>query len=291
MHDEDALSLDHIGFMVRDLDHGARKWENLGFQLSPRSPQIGHVPGKDEMQPWATSNHCAMFEQGYLELIGVTEPDNFNPWDRFMNRFEGPHISALRCEAADRAFSLLTDRIVGFDPPLQRQRNVLLDGDSHPFKFRNIFSQDEHFPEGRFIIIEHQTPEVIWRRELMNHPNGVHTLETLIFCTETPAPTIERLTAITGETAVASAHGETSIPLRNGGSLLVLDHKAYRNRHQMAPQISGPHIAGAILHVKDIDRVTTLLKTNGVATQPTIDGGIWVAPQDANGGVLQFVQT
>ena len=290
MHHADSVSLDHAGFMVRDLDRGAHQWEKLGFQLSPRSPQIGYVPGEDTMQPWATSNHCAMFEQGYLELIGVTEPEKFNPWAQFINRFEGPHITAFRCEAADRAFALLCDRIKGFDPPLQRQRNVSFDGAIHQFKFRNIFSQDKHFPEGRFIIIEHQTPEVIWRRELMNHPNGARALTALIYCTETPNDTLERLTAITGEATVANARGEPTIPLRAGGALIVLDHKAYKERYQTAPKIFGPHVAAAIVQVENIDRATALLKTNGVSMQPTVDGGIWIAPQHTNGGILQFKQ-
>ena len=66
------LSLDHVGFMLRDLDAGVERWEKLGFKLSRRSPQMGRVPGETEMAPWATSNHCAMFREGYLELIGVT---------------------------------------------------------------------------------------------------------------------------------------------------------------------------------------------------------------------------
>ena len=58
------LSLDHVGFMLRDLDAGVERWEKLGFKLSRRSPQMGRVPGEAKMAPWATSNHCAMFREG-----------------------------------------------------------------------------------------------------------------------------------------------------------------------------------------------------------------------------------
>lgn len=290
MPDANDLSLDHAGFMVRDLDRGADKWRKLGFQLSPRSPQIGFVPNQENMQPWATSNHCAMFEQGYLELIGITDPANFNPWNRFIQRFEGPHIAALRCIEANRAFAALRGHADGFDPPVQRQRNVRVDGAMQPFRFRNIFSQDDHYPEGRFIIIEHQTPEVIWRPELMAHPNGARALTALMFCAENPQPTLDRLTAITGEPAVEGAHGDPTISLRNGGALVVLDDKSFRARYETAPIKTGPHIAAATIQVEDMDCLNALLTANDIPIQRSPNGVVWVAPQDANGGVLQFAQ-
>ena len=197
------LSLDHVGFMLRDLDAGAERWQKLGFKLSRRSSQMGKVPGKSEMAPWATSNHCAMFERGYLELIGVTNLENFNPWSAFLDRFEGPHITALRCEEADRTYAALSDRIDHFDPPLQRLRNAPYGDGERPFKFRNIFSQDAHFPEGRYIIIEHQTPGVIWQEELMVQPNGAKSLSELIFCANAQSGLLDRLARISGETMIA----------------------------------------------------------------------------------------
>ena len=51
------LSLDHVGFMLCDLDAGVERWRKLGFKLSRRSAQMGKVPGASEMAPWAPSNH------------------------------------------------------------------------------------------------------------------------------------------------------------------------------------------------------------------------------------------
>ena len=57
------------------------------------------------MAPWATANHCVMFERGYLELIGITDPTKHNPWTAFLDRFEGIHITAFRCPEADMAYA------------------------------------------------------------------------------------------------------------------------------------------------------------------------------------------
>ena len=44
-------------------------------------------------------------------------------------------------------------------------------------RFRNIFSRDADCPEARYIVIEHQTPELLWQPELMQHENGAYGLE------------------------------------------------------------------------------------------------------------------
>ena len=139
---EDGLSLDHVGFMVRDLDAGAARWRDLGFHLAPRSPQMGKTPDA-VMAPWATANHCAMFERGYLELIGIVDPALFNPWSAFLDRFEGIHITAFRCREADAAYAALSQRADGFDPPLQRRRDAPYGDGVREFRFRNIFSRDD----------------------------------------------------------------------------------------------------------------------------------------------------
>ncbi|MDE0408132.1 MAG: VOC family protein, partial [Alphaproteobacteria bacterium] len=161
-----ALPLDHTGQMRADLDAGAAAWERLGFLLSPETPQQGAVPGASGMQPWATANRCALFHEGYLELIGIHAPDRFNPWTSFMARHEGIHIAAFRCASADEAWPGMAAQ--GFAPPVQRARST----PAGEMRFRNIFSEDARWPEGRIIVIEHQTPEILWRPELLEHPNG-----------------------------------------------------------------------------------------------------------------------
>ena len=282
-----GLSLDHVGFMVRDLDAAADRWRRLGFQLSRRSPQMGRVPGKTEMAPWATSNHCAMFRTGYLELIGVTNPENFNPWSRFLDRFEGPHITALRCHNADETYADLSKRIDHFDPPLQRLRNAPYGDGERPFRFRNIFSQDAYYPEGRYIIIEHQTPEVIWQPDLMEHPNGAVGLVELVFCANREDGTLQRLSAIAGE-PVTEETLRASIALSGGGVLSVMAPAAFAARFAGAMTSSTPAIAAAVVAVNSLQRLRRVLSDSGVPFVVAEDGTIWVPAEHANGGVLAF---
>lgn len=282
------LSLDHVGFMVHDLDAGAARWERLGFKLSRRSPQMGRVPGEDEMAPWATSNHCVMFREGYLELIGVTNPENFNPWTRFLDRFEGPHITALRCEDADVAYVDLIGRIDHFDPPLQRRRNAPYGDGVCLFKFRNIFSQDEHYPEGRFIIIEHQTPEVIWQEELLKQPNGAIRLCELLFAANSGEGTFDRLTRISGE--IVEPGNTERLRLGGGGILSVLDLNEFSDRYPGADEPVRPAVAAVIIGVECLEAVAVLMSKNGVNFWESNRLSLWVDHGVANGAIIEFVE-
>lgn len=288
MSDTQALSLDHVGFMVRDLDAAAARWERLGFLLSRRSPQMGKVPGESDMAPWATANHCAMFERGYLELIGVTNPENFNPWTRFLDRFEGPHITALRCADGETAYRELSARIDHFDPPLQRLRNAPYGDGVREFRFRNIFSQDNHFPEGRYIVIEHQTPEVIWQEDLMAQPNGAVGLVELVFCAGPGDELLDRLGRIAGEKPLDTEAGGF-IELGGGGSLSVLSAAGFGRRYEGAPVPPQPAVAAAVVAVRDLDAVAGLLRDNGVEATARAGASLWVGPAEANGAVIEFV--
>lgn len=255
-----GLILDHVGGMVRDLVAGATSWERLGFRLTPVSPQMGFVTSGEPMQPWATANRCAMFRTGYLELIGIHRPEAFNPWTAFMNRFEGAHICALRCDDADAAYvALPADR---FDPPVQRRREApLANGGTASLRFRNIFSRDAHFPEGRFIVIEHQTPEAMWQPDMLDHPNGAAGLVEAIFCADDVAATRKRLAAFDCD------------------RLTVLDPAGFAARFPGATLPPRPCIAGVTITFDDPAAAAGLMRANGV----TVHDGRWVA---GNGMVI-----
>ena len=284
----DGLTLDHVGFMVRDLDKGVICWEKLGFKLSPRSSQIGIVPGISDMARWATSNHCVMFKKGYLELIGITNSESFNPWSKFFSRFEGPHITALRCKNADDAYEILCTRAEHFDPPLQRLRKVPQGDEEKPFKFKNIFSQDEYYPEGRFIIIEHQTPELIWQKALLEHPNRAIALRELCFCAENKDGTLERLRAITGRNPKFEA-GQHVLDLGNKGKLTVIDVKAFSAQYPIAPVPVRMAISAVVVEVENLRHLTEYLNKSNVPFNMTERQSLWVMPQFANGAVIKFV--
>lgn len=261
------LTLDHAGIVVRDLAAGAARWERLGFTLSPQSRQRGAVPGRDGMQPWASANRCAVFERGYLELIGLVDPAAWNPWQAFLERFEGMHLLALRCASADAAYAELAPRAPFLDPPVQRERNLEVDGEERTMRFRNVFSRDALCAEGRYIVIEHQTPDLLWQRTLMRHDNGAVALEEA--------------------TVVAEDAGVAARIAALGGIATVSTPAEFRQRHGWAPP--APAFAGVTVSFTNLASAARMMETRGVKLRRS-GGDLWVAPEDANGFVLRMVQ-
>ncbi len=260
--------LDHTGQMRADLDAGAAAWERLGFLLSPETPQQGAAPGEDGLQPWATANRCALFRRGYLELIGIRAPEQFNPWARFMARYEGIHIAAFRCEAADRAWPGMA--ALGFDPPVQRARST----PAGEMRFRNIFSEDARWPEGRFIVIEHQTPDVLWRPELLEHPNGACALRQCLFVSDRPHDPAARLAAFGADPAGYEALSPESFAALFPG--------------EAAP--AAPCMAGHVVAFADLDHAVRLIEGNGVPVRRDRRGRAFVGRDDNNGAVMALIE-
>lgn len=262
-----ALTLDHAGALVRDLAAGAARWERLGFTLSPQSRQRGAVPGAAGMQPWASANRCAIFRRGYLELIGLVDPGAHNPWARFLSRFEGLHLLALRCENADAAYADLSAQADFLQPPVQRERPVQIDGAQHTMRFRNIFSDDARCPEGRYIVIEHQTPDLLWQPSLMAHPNGACSLREVL--------------VVAQDDGVAGR-------LRALGSL-AQSLTAEEFARRFAVQAHAPSFAAVTVSFADVDAAARMMETRGVALRRSRDD-LWVPPEESNGFVLRMVQ-
>ena len=263
---ESRLTLDHVGAIARDLDAAARRWQRLGFTLAPQSRQRGAVPGAPGVQPWATANRCAIFRHGYLELIGVVDDAAYNPWRRHLDRFEGLHLLAARCENADAAYERLAPSAPFLDPPIARERKLTYRGEERTMRFRNIFSRDAECPEARYIVIEHQTPELLWQPHLLEHENGAYGLEEAWIVSDDP-----------GVAQRAQA-------LDRVANVIASERFAYR--YGWKPMT--PSIAALTISFVDLARTLRLLEQRGVAVSQRGDE-VWLHPEDTNGFIMKLV--
>ncbi len=281
-------SLDHLGAIVRDLAGGAARWEKLGFTLSPVSRQRGKMPGRDDESAWATANRCAIFQHGYLELIGIVDPAAFNPWTRFIDRFEGLHLLALRVPNADAAYAELTKRAGTLNAPVQRARKLDVDGTERTMRFRNIFSRDESYPEGRYIILEHQTPEYLWQPRYQVHRNGALALEAALVCAGDAAAQRSRLETLTGALATEGPNGTLRLAIPGGGVLEQYTPQAIEARYGWRPR-AEPSFAGVAVRFADRAAAARLMEDNGVPVHRG-DDEWFVAPEHTNGFLLRLTQ-
>ena len=282
-----SARLDHVGLIGRDLEATAQAWQHMGFQLSPLSRQRGRMPGRDELGPWATANRCALFAEGYVELIGVVDAACFNPWESFLDRFEGMHILAMRIDSADDAWAQI-DRIPAlanrFSPPVQRERVLDVDGVPSTMRFRNVFSRDEHCPEGRIIVIEHQTPQFLWQPKYLQHPNGAVALQAMYLCCdlkdhEQSTHPCARIAALTGARQVAASGDQLLLRDDSGHDYHVLSPSAFERQFgAAAPAV--PAFVGAAVQFTDRTRAAALMRSNGLPV--TQNGDEWYVRAAAN---------
>ncbi|MEM7408424.1 MAG: VOC family protein [Pseudomonadota bacterium] len=278
------VSLDHVGFIVQDLNAGARIWERLGFQLSPVSPQMG-LNDAGEFEPWATANRCAVFETGYLELIGVHRPGLKNPWTAQLARFEGAHIAAFRVACADETYASMGDAARWFAPPVQRRRDAPYFADGtwgqREMRFRNIFSHPDTVAEARYIIIEHQTPDVLWQPALLNHPNGARAFRHMCFVAPIADACHARLNAL------GRSDGAGTFVCPNGGTVECIGPDAFRARYAGEGINADAAIGSCTIEVSDLDQTRACLSANGVPFHDAT-GCIWLSPAHAGGTILEF---
>jgi len=250
---------------------------------------------------WATANRCAVFRRGYLELIGVEAPGRVNPWAAFLERFEGPHLLALRCADAVVARHALGDGACWFDPPVERRREAPYRDGTAEMRFRNVFSRDPLVPECRYIVIEHQTPEVLWERSVQVHPNGAHSL--LEGLCRAPAEPAARAAVRARWEALARVGGRMTdarngfwLDFPDGTRIGCLDRDAMDARFPGAQASQRAFVTACQVGVTSLDAAAQCLDGAGVTVARTrIEGTgperLWVAPDEANGLVVEFVET
>lgn len=276
------LDLDHTGCIANSLDDAAARWERLGFTLTPVSRQRGAVPGREGFHPWATANRCAILSNTYLELIGSVDAAAFNPWQHFVEQGEGLYLFALRCAEADAAHAVLAQITDALRPPVPRERVLDVDGEARTMRFRNIFSRDEVWPEARYLVIEHQTPEYLWQPRYQTHDNGARELVSVTFVADEGSAPDTRMRAFGAERGAA---GEWKLP--GHGTVQVTGRGEWRRTYGFDAPRTGMH--AMTVSVADLAHTLRLLGERGVEVRSS-PAGHWVSPHDTTGFVLHVQQ-
>ena len=197
-----AVSLDHIGIVGRDLDALAAAFGRLGFTLTPLAR---HAGGR-------TGNRCVMLHGAYLELMSTVDGGTSATLDRFLARYEGAHILAFAVTDLDAARARLA--LAGLDAPPPSLTDRLVD-DAEPDGARARFAlvTPPDIPEGRVLLVRHLTPDALWQDRFMRHANGASKLLGVTIQSTEPAATTARLSRITGVAAIPDPDGGYALPI------------------------------------------------------------------------------
>ncbi len=279
-----TINLDHVAQFVPDMDAASRSLEELGFVLTPFSPQFNRDEQGNPV-PAGTANRVAMLERGYFEVLTPTAD---TPLARQLRdaiaRYAGQHLIAFGTPAAEEEHARLERHGFAPLPLVNLQREVDVEGEMRLTRFKVVRVAPGAMPEGRVQFCQHLTPECMWQPRYVRQPNGVTGLLATFVVADDPG-------------AVAARFGEFTAlipkPIRGfvqlstaRGDVFIGSPTACKALFGEEPPVA-PAMAGYALECDDAPGLKARLEKAGcVVTEPSPDlfaatlpasfGGAWV---------------
>jgi hypothetical protein len=281
--DAAAVAIDHaVVNVLGRMDEAVLRFVSFGFQVTER----GH-------HTLGSINHLMVFEQDYLELIGL--PEGPGPVRREVA--DSPlGLNGLVLATADAAalHASLVARGVDATPPVDFSRPVRRGGATHDAAFRTVRLGAALSRAGRVYFCEHRTPDLVWHPPWQVHPNGCCGIAALTVVTDDPAGLAERHAAALGVPAVRTDDHEVTIPLGDA-ELRLVSHTRYAERYGVAALRAGGRrdFMGAVsIRTRSPQRLrgflAAALPAGAVHLEP---GRAVVAAAECFDTVLEFVDT
>jgi len=173
------VTLDHVGFIVPDLNACATLISDLGFTLTARAEHMRTLPSGETVSA-GSAQRSVMLAQGYVEFMEVFDPAAGHMLaaagsDRF-----GLHILALATPdaLASHADALRGGAAVG--PVMDWSRPLDPSGAGDVARFR-FFGATDWTPDAPSYLcwVQHLTPELLRPAALVQHANGALALEAV----------------------------------------------------------------------------------------------------------------
>ena len=266
-------AIDHVVLTVRNLDHAAMTYQELGFTLTPRAAH------EDRM---GTSNRLAQFGgKNFIELLEVDRPDrlarhDFTASPRFFSFGDHNRLAVREREglsmlvfAGDNARADIRSFSAADLPtfaPFDFERSAKLpDGTQARVAFSLAFVQSPDMPKVAFFVCENRALNYFWKAEYQSHANGATGIVAVYL--SSPAP--ERDAAFVGKMfggQVRPIAGGCSVACGRSQELRVLTPEAIaeRDRSFEAFEMRTPILAGIALASHSMRKFTSAAQANGM---------------------------
>lgn len=275
------LGIDHMIIGVNDLARARSAYGRLGFTVAPLGDHVGK----------ATANHCLMFADTYLELLGINEPGlaDTTSLAAFLDNWgEGFVKMALGTPDADAARADIAR--AGFTPegPLDLSR-PLDDPPGAVVRFRNLQIPEEETARLSTFLCGHLTPDLMRPPPLTEHANGAEGIHSITALVDDVAPFAGPWSRLFGADAAETPFGLTFDMGR--GRLHLATPEGLGRIHPGAtvdPARERPYYLAVRIATPSPADAAAAAEANGVRTH-RLDDCVRIDPSDACGVLLEFV--
>ena len=159
---------DHLVIMVRDsLDELSEIFLNQGFQLTP----LAH-------HNLGSSNRLIMLKSSYIELLGWEKGKQVQRAE-IANQPIGLDALVFRTNDAHACFNQLKEAGFAVNPVQDLSREGEFMGNKVLVEFKTVRFSEQPIPGLRIYFCEHLTPDYVWQKQWLIHPNKTQDLQQI----------------------------------------------------------------------------------------------------------------
>ena len=163
---QSVREFDHALILVSDLDDGDARMRKLGFRPTPRGVHSAHM---------GTANSTIMLsDMTYFEVIGVLNPTPSNEGMRTMlERGQGLFGYAVKTDDVQTTMTELAALSANAGDVVEFSRAVDMPDGVRDASFSIININPTRALGLKMFTCQHHTPDVVWRKDYLEQPNGV----------------------------------------------------------------------------------------------------------------------
>jgi catechol 2,3-dioxygenase-like lactoylglutathione lyase family enzyme len=273
--------IDHCMIVVRDLDAAAARYRRLGFSLTPRGIHSAYM---------GTGNHCIMFQEDYLELLGVlTATDaNFARLKSLERDGEGLKELALAGQSADAAREAFAAAELDPLPAIEFSRPVDLPTGPREAKFRVTRLPYNRLPGLNLFMCQHYTRNLVWLPQYQSHANGVCAIAGLVVCVADPASAAQPYAKLLATSVAGTGDGGARVGIGQAELRFVTPAALATRFPNVRFRTASAFVAALELVSEDLGKAAAHLTQEGVPHGRAADGAVEVPPEEACGVMIRF---
>lgn len=173
-------ALDHVGLIVPDLEAARALWSALGFTLTARAEHTRSGPDGRKV-PAGSAQHSVMLQEGYIELMQITDVTAGHPLTPAMQQRFGLHILALATDDPHATHQALADRGCALSPVMDWSR-AITEGPVQGLARFLFFDTPWQPTDASYLCwVRHMTPELVRPPAMLRHANGAQALRGLTY--------------------------------------------------------------------------------------------------------------